>query len=126
MIRAEVKYGNDYRGDDDGWRASSNPWTVTLKNGRRRMTVPYWTGSAITDEPTAADVLESLLLDASVGDQSFHDFCADLGYDEDSRKAERLHRECQRIAERLARFLGADYYTLRDQSRDEWTVEVDA
>jgi hypothetical protein len=39
-----------------------HPYTVTLRFGRRRMTVPFYMGSAHTDEPTASDVLGCLCL----------------------------------------------------------------
>jgi len=41
--------------------------------------------------------------------RDFEDWCAELGYDTDSRKAERTFRACQRIAERLRQFLGDAY-----------------
>lgn len=58
------------------------------------------------DEP--AQVLDALISDANAYDeaQSFEDFCATFGYDEDSRKAEKLYRECGEISKKLAAFLG--------------------
>lgn len=45
--------------------------------------------------PDAADVLHSLLLDGSAIDAGgFEDWAGDYGYDEDSRKAEKMYREC--------------------------------
>lgn len=112
-MTADVKYGNDitYNKLDD-WQKRSNPWTVTLKYQGRRMTVPFWTGQAITDDPTAKDVLECLLSDSESGDMDFEEFCSDLGYDSDSRTAERTWKQCQRINKRLHRLLGDDYETM--------------
>lgn len=45
-------------------------------------------------EPTSADVVSCLLSDASCAYGSFEDFCSDLGYDTDSRKAYRTYKAC--------------------------------
>lgn len=44
--------------------------------------------------PTAASVLYSLLLDASSADENFYDWCANCGYDTDSRKALSTYEAC--------------------------------
>lgn len=116
-ITADVSYGAPpgEQGQDSEWRRTANPWTVTLKFGRRRLTTGYWTGAAITDEPTAADVLGCLMLDASSVDDGapyprlFRDWCDDFGYDTDSRKALAAYEACCKLAPKLRRFLGALY-----------------
>lgn len=64
---------------------------------------------ATPSTPTARDVLESLALDARCGDQSFHDFCMDLGYDEDSRKAYATYEACRDLMYELRRVFGGRY-----------------
>ncbi len=110
-IRADVKYGNGSPRDPE-WQKSdpgAHPWTVTLRFGRRRITVPFWTGSMLTKEPTAADVLSCIVRDAEAGEQDFADFCADFGYDQDSRRAERTWKTCRSMAPRVRRFLGEHF-----------------
>ena len=51
--------------------------------------------------PTQSSVLYCLLSDMDCGDQPFHDFCGDLGYDEDSREAERIYFACQESGRKL-------------------------
>lgn len=45
--------------------------------------------------PTAASLLYSLLLDRSAGLQTFYTWCAEIGYDTDSRKALAIYLACQ-------------------------------
>jgi hypothetical protein len=97
-----------------------NPWTVTLswfgphgktssKQKPLTITTSFFQGVAHENEPTAADVLSSLLEDASVEDySSFEDWAADLGYDPDSRKAVRTYEECLELSPRVRAFLGND------------------
>jgi len=68
------------------------------------MTFPYYGGGAASD-PTADDVVESLALDSFALSVSFEEWCADYGYDTDSRSAEATYRACRRLGERFARLL---------------------
>lgn len=57
--------------------------------------------------PKPADVMASLLLDASVLDFScFEEWAQAFGYDEDSREAERIYRACLADALRLRAAVG--------------------
>jgi hypothetical protein len=58
--------------------------------------------------PTLGDVLSSLLQDAQCGSETFEDFCDNLGYDKDSRKAEAIWRECQSCLGAMVRAFGDD------------------
>lgn len=57
-----------------------------------------------------ADVLESLFLDAMGSDQSFEDWCSDLGYDTDSRKALAVFHACRDTAAQLRNGLGLEVF----------------
>lgn len=59
--------------------------------------------------PDLHGVLYSLLSDAAAGTETFPDFCANYGYDEDSRKALEIYLKCQTIGADLRRVLGTDY-----------------
>jgi hypothetical protein len=65
------------------------------------------------EPPTAAEVLDSLASDASGADQNFEDWCADFGYDTDSRKAERTYNAVREQTFSLRKLLGhRDFETL--------------
>lgn len=52
-------------------------------------------------KPSKASILYSLLLDADCGALSFYDFCSEYGYDNDSIKAQEIHRACMQTREHL-------------------------
>ena len=54
-------------------------------------------------------VMGCLVSDAQAGSGTFHDFCADLGYDEDSRSAEATWKACQKINADLYWLFGANF-----------------
>ena len=85
-------------------------WRMTLRTKGRRMQVQYYTGSA-HPTPTTRDLLESLVSDALTirNTSGFEDWAHELGFDPDSRAAERDYRAAQRQTERLSRFLGDRY-----------------
>lgn len=60
--------------------------------------------------PDPEDVLASLLLDALAGTNTFEEFCSDFGYDEDSRKAEKIWHQCQISLGAMHRAFGADLH----------------
>lgn len=124
---------------DDEWKRSAARWRLTLTRDGRSYSADYWTGSGIVTyrrksgrlkpteriaynhygpgrdaiasprPPEVTDALYSLALDASLGDQPFVDFCADLGYDTDSRSAHASWSACLEVRFALRSFFGADF-----------------
>lgn len=62
--------------------------------------------------PTADEVLDCLASDASSIENAgcFAEWASEIGYDEDSRRALKTFNTCERQAQRLNKFLGAEYY----------------
>jgi len=95
------------------WSNDGNPthWHVTLRRtdtGASIGPIDYSMGSAHRGPPSARDVLGCLLSDVeSVVDRTFEEFCSDLGFDEDSRRAERAFKSCCRIDRDMHLFLGS-------------------
>jgi hypothetical protein len=110
-IRAEVSYGTIKPIPEE--MRNMDPWTIVLKKGRRRMTVPFYTGYGCRDhgdgEPTAYDVLYCLQSDAFGSDQCFEDWCHDFCYDDDSRKAKRIYKNVQQQTHKLKQFMQEHY-----------------
>lgn len=108
----EIKLRSRWLGveEQDGWE--HNAWRVTLAGPRGRMTTTFRMGLGLTGAPVSADVLNSLALHASAAENArdFDDWCADFGFDTDSRKAWRTYRQCIQLARRLERFLGPTAY----------------
>jgi len=81
----------------DAWRVSFGSWGNVFSTdyktgtGLRKMNKK---GDMKPVFPKAAGVLYSLIMDGEALDQSFYDWCACFGYDEDSRKAEAIYFAC--------------------------------
>lgn len=86
-------------------------YRVTLHYDGGAMTVPFGMGSALTEEPTAADVLNCLASDASGYEnaRTFEEWASEYGYDPDSRSAERTYNLVAEQTAHLRTFLGDQY-----------------
>lgn len=51
------------------------------------------------------DILYSLVLDSSLSNETFDDFCDNLGYDNDSMKANEIYRACQKNTKKVRTFI---------------------
>lgn len=111
-IRISCEYGANKAPPPDGFeKRACRPWRVTLRKGRRRLSVDFFQGMAHESEPTAADVVSCLVSDVWSIDnaRTFSEWCSELGYDTDSRKAETIYNKISLLAPRVRRFLGDDF-----------------
>jgi hypothetical protein len=106
------------RDEQSDWQCNANSYRCTLNYQGRRYSFNYWQGIGIKDGPTAEGCLDSLLSDADAAGETFGEFCGNMGYDEDSRTAERIYTACRKEGVSLKRLLGGDYETFRDAERD--------
>lgn len=98
--------------DKPEWADFGAYWyAVTLRRKGRQLTVPFGMGEALTREPTAEDVMECLLSDASgyINARGFEDWASDYGYDTDSRKVYRTYEQIEKQTDKLRRFLGTGF-----------------
>lgn len=78
--------------------AGSSHHRVLIKRGNQEMTIYYSRGPAHESEnPDNADVFNSLLIDTSAIDigYEFEEWAENLGFNPDSREAERIFKLCQ-------------------------------
>lgn len=103
----------------------SVPYISVLTHQGRKIIVPFYMGKGHVRtiggkvayiagkvqylSPSAADVISSLLCDASCSSSSFSDFCANMGMDEDSRSGKKLYRACKKSSEKIHYLLGDDF-----------------
>jgi hypothetical protein len=93
------------------WK-DANHYKVTLKCHGKQLITYFSQGYGITGEPKPEDVLNALASDSSMVENagSFEGWANELGYDTDSRKAEKIYKVCIKQAEKLKSFLGDDKY----------------
>jgi hypothetical protein len=112
-MRASTTHANPHI---SGMPHGTRHYRCLFRKDGRRMTVVFSMGPAYHEPPTAVHVLDCLASDAAgFKDWStFEGFCAEYGYDEDNRKAERTYKAVEKQTTKLRVFLSDDtaYKTL--------------
>lgn len=99
--------------DWDGDGRESDHYMVTIGTGGWPMSLPFSKGKGNRGEPpTVKEVLECLASDAvSVKNTgSFEEWAAELCFDTDSRKAEKIYEATKRNTENLEATLGSEAF----------------
>jgi hypothetical protein len=64
------------------------------------------------------DILQAFscfINDAVSGDYTFEEFCSELGYDTDSRTAEKIYKKCKKQLEKLNKIYDGNIYDLSNE-----------
>lgn len=105
------------------WLSNQNTHhKVTVKNEFGSITFDYWASQSSPKIETKEHVLyafDTILNDISCGLLSFKDFCSEFGYDDDSRKSERVWKACKKYADKFKKMNDADIYDLQNELQEE-------
>lgn len=96
-----------------------NHWRCTLRCAGRQITLVFSMGMAHGGPPSTGQILETLVMDASGADQDFEEWASDLGYDIDSRRAERIYRGVVGQTAELRNLLGEGAFEEAQRLEDE-------
>jgi hypothetical protein len=97
---------------------------VTTKNGRTSFrfygsNMDYNNNVTALDESAVLSAFECFVSDAMAGSNSFKDFCSEMGYDTDSRRAYKTFKACEKSNEKFERlFPNVDIYDLHNDLQD--------
>lgn len=123
----KITITSDYKGDkvapwctdEKGHPQNGNRHTVGVSFNGKRLQFDFWASLAEPEMRTDSDLIEALdcfMRDGLSGnDNTFEEFCSEFGYDEDSRKAERVYRDCQRHGKKAERVFGSDLNEIYDE-----------
>lgn len=94
--------------DLSDWPSDASHWSFTMwRNGKQYLSGNYSQGSAYGNTtPDDKDIFYCAIQDASGNFESFEGWCAECGYDEDSRKAHKIYKACKRTHRALIKMLG--------------------
>jgi len=94
-------------------------WSIVLKYQGKRAQFRFYGGGACKT-PTASDLIWAVATDSTALEESFNDWCDNLGYTTDSITARSTYKACQRNGLRLINLIGnADIFSqLVESARD--------
>lgn len=95
--------GGEIAEDAEKWRHRAyRVKIITSAKGDKGATFDWRAGLGIKGMPNPAEVLACVCDDyQSANAESFEDWASNLGYDADSRKAEKIWRDCLALGEKL-------------------------
>lgn len=78
-------------------------------------------GKNLATGPGLTDLMSCLFLDASFAEYDFDDFCSNLGYDVDSRKAEKIYKWTIKNTKKLRKlFNDSELSDLQEMAQEWW------
>jgi hypothetical protein len=95
--------------------------TVINRDNGKRTRFDFWASIAHPEIDTEYDLMNAFRCfvdDALAGSMEFREFCADFGYDEDSRRAEKIWNACKRSTAKLTRIYDGDLYDLLNEMEE--------
>lgn len=133
LQKAGIEYSAKYVGENENPFNSEksytmDAWKIVFSKGNKRFSLDYFTGVGLRKKakirhmpdtpimPHPAGVLYSVVMDSEACEMSFDDWCSELGYDTDSRKALETYLACQNN--------GAKYAMLFDSNVRQEIAEI--
>ncbi len=123
QIAAELKeVGVTFPNTDDN--LLHNQFTITVLNTKTNSQVAFYfygsmsdhtAGKTTLDNDDLLNAFECFIFDAMAAESTFEDFCADLGYDEDSRKAYKIYEECKESNKKARQLITEDIYDFANE-----------
>jgi len=119
-LRVTSTYQGDKVAPWDDKQQNYNNHVITVTNTENGAVTrfDFWGSIANPELTKEYDVLNALycfVSDAVSGKENFENFCAEFGYDTDSRTAERTWKACKKSLEKLQRIYSGDIYDLANE-----------
>ena len=116
-FKLSAEYTGNKKADWGNGQENWNHHKVTVKNTEtgKQTSFDFWASIANPEVKSRKDLIgafECFVGDAVAGMNDFNNFCSEFGYDEDSRRAEKIYKACQKATEKLQRIYNGDIYSL--------------
>lgn len=123
-----ITINSDFKGDKL-WKNSNsrqenwNNHLVTVTHNKKRLSFDFWGSVMNPENKTEQEVVFAFycfLSDSCAGNGTFENFCSEFGYDQDSRTAERIHKQCISSNQKFNRVFDCDLYELCNEIQETW------
>lgn len=123
----EITINSVFKGDklwkSSGKQENWNNHIIRVFHEGKKLSFEFW-GSIMNPENTTEQevvfALYCFLTDVQAGEQSFEEFCGEMGYDPDSMTAKRIFIACARSAAKFNRVFDCDLYDLVNEIQETW------
>jgi len=119
-----IAINSEFLGDKcSNWGDNYNNHKVKVTNGKKSFSFDFW-GSISSPEISSDDenifAFYCALSDGLAANDSFENFCSEFGYNSDSRKAEKIYKECEKTLRKIERVFSCDLYNLINEIQETY------
>lgn len=100
-----------------------NNHVVKVTNNKKSFSFDFWgsiNNPEISNDQENVFALYCALSDGIYAKEGFEDFCSNLGYDSDSRTAERVFKNCEKSLKKVERVFDCDLYDLINEIQENY------
>ena len=123
-----ITINSEYLGNKPAnWADSKNQnyhnHTLNVSSNGKRFSFDFWGSIASPEIKNDEENVFSFycaLSDGISAKESFEYFCSEFGYDTDSRKAEKIYKQCEKTLSKLERVFNCDLYDLINEIQDTY------
>lgn len=124
LINSDFK-GNKLWKNSDSKQENWNNHLITVTHNKKRLSFEFWGSIANPENKTEQEVVFALycfLQDSTYANESFKNFCDDLGYDSMSQRsyANKTYKACCRSLSKFNRVFDCDLYELCNEIQETW------
>lgn len=112
--------------NNKSWSGNEQNWNnhkITILHNGKKISFEFW-GSIQNPEITTDEenifALYCFLRDSEAASNSFKDFCNEFGYDEDSRRAEKIYKSCEKSLKKFNHIFNCDLYDLLNELQETY------
>ena len=117
LMESGIKFPNSKKDD----KTLHNKFRVTVSTEIGRISFDFYgshqdyvNGQKTINRDDAKHALCCFVSEACSGNDTFINFCSELGYDEDSRTAERIYKACVKSLAKFEKITDANIYDVAD------------
>lgn len=112
-----VKTSNDYNIFFSPKKAKNEGYTISTSWSPSKLSEHHHHGliQAMVKPPKLEEILYCLFLDSEAHDESFENWCDNLGYNTDSIKAKKSYETCVETYFKLRKALGTDFAAIKEE-----------
>lgn len=102
-----------------------NNHLVTIKHNGKKYSFEFWGSIKNPEISTDSDNIFAFycsVSDAVAAKNSFDDFCCEFGYDNDSRKAEKIYKACEKTLLKVEKVFDCDLYDLINELLEKYDL----
>lgn len=120
QFKVKASYKGTKKADWSSDNFNNHMVTVTNTETEQKCTFEFWAtkNPEIQTETEILEAFKCFIDDAINATYDFNNFCLELGYDNDSRTAEKIYKKCKKQLDKLNKIYDGDIWDLANELQE--------